>query len=88
MEEDIKDDFTNLFEGEKTEWPIVITMSKLYNMSFDKPVSFEVAVGLLEVGDFDSDLLPEVIDSEIIDYNVGIKLEDLENEVSPNTLLN
>jgi len=88
MEEDIKDDFTNLFEGEKTEWPIVITMSKLYNMSFDKPVSFEVAVGLLEVGDFDSDLLPEVIDSEIIDYNVGIKLEDLENEVPPNTLLN
>ena len=88
MEEDIKDDFTNLFEGEKTEWPIVITMSKLYNMSFDKPVSFEVAVGLLEVGDFDSDLLPEVIDSEFIDYNVGIKLEDLENEVSPNTLLN
>lgn len=88
MEEDIKDDFTNLFEGEKTEWPIVITMSKLYNMSFDKPVSFEVAVGLLEVGDFDSDLLPEVIDSEIIDYNVGIKLEDLGNEVPPNTLLN
>lgn len=88
MEEDIKDDFTNLFEGEKTEWPIVITMSKLYNMSFDKPVSFEVAVGLLEVGDFDSDLLPEVIDSEIIDYNVGIKLEDLENEVPPNTPLN
>lgn len=90
MENEIKTKEENHdpFEGEKNEWPIVVTLSKLYSMKFDKPVSFEVAIGLLEVSEFDTDIIPEVEKETVVDYNVGVLMGEIENEVPLNTRLN
>ena len=58
-------------------------------MVFEKPVSFETAIGLLEVSGFgELDDVPEIEQEQVLDYNVGVLIEGNIGEIPDHSRIN